>query len=169
MGLSGEKNSSFKCDFMIISVLSISGRWNTEHKAPNNRVLAWNSRWRSPIGLTQSDLMTSLSHGTADWFSPVSVANELTAQYYNTWLLFAVAVCSALQKTSTFPSSTCIDLLRGDHVYYMGVIYMCYMCRSSISYMLTVACCGCIGSSKSRYLLCRSNSVADLFRQDQIH
>ncbi len=29
--------------------------------------------WRSPIGLTQSDLMTSLSHGTAGWFSPVSV------------------------------------------------------------------------------------------------
>ncbi len=65
-------------------------------------------------GLTQSDLMTSISHGTADWFSPVSVANELTAQYSNTWLLFAVAVSSALQKPSTFPSSTCIDLLRGD-------------------------------------------------------
>ncbi len=26
------------------------------------------------------------------------------------------------------------------------------MCSSSISYMLTAACCGCIG--KSRYLLC---------------
>ncbi len=46
---------------------------------------------------------------------------------------------------------------------------MCYMCSSSISYMLTAACCGCIGSSKSRYLLCcSSSSVADLFRQDQI-
>ncbi len=78
------------------------------------RVLAGNSRWCSPIGLTQSDLMSSLSHDTADWFSPVSVANELTAQYSNTWLLFAVAVSSALQKPSIFPSSTCIDLLRGD-------------------------------------------------------
>ncbi len=39
------------------------------------------------------------------WFSPVSVANEL---------LLAVAVCSVLQKPSTFLSSTCIDLLRGD-------------------------------------------------------
>ncbi len=34
-------------------------------------------------GLIQFDLMTSLSHGTADWFSPVSVANELTAQHSN--------------------------------------------------------------------------------------
>ncbi len=49
-----------------------------------------------------------------------------------------------------------------------GVIHMCYMCSSSISYMLTAGCCGCIGSSKSRYLLCRS-SVPDLVRQDQIH
>ncbi len=78
--------------------------------------------------------------------------------------------CSSLQKPSTFPSSTFIDLLRGDHVCYGG--YSCYMCSSSISYMLTAACCGCIGSSKSRYLLCRSSSnssIADLFRQDQIH
>ncbi len=133
------------------------------------RVLAWNSSCRSPIGLTQSALMTSSSHGTADWFSPVSVANELTAQYSNTWLLFAVAVCSVLQKPSTFPSSTCIDLLRGDLCMLYGVIHMCYMCSSSISYMLTAACCGCIGSSKSLYLICCSSSVADLFRQDQIH
>ncbi len=35
--------------------------------------------------------------------------------------------------------------------------------------MLTAACCGCIGSSKSWYLLCHSSSIADLFRQDQIH
>ncbi len=33
------------------------------------------------------------------------------------------------------------------------------MCSSSISYMLTAACCGCIGSSKSRYLLCCSRSI----------
>ncbi len=50
------------------------------------RVLTWNSRWRSPIGLTQSDLRTS-SHGTADWFSPLSVANELAAQHSNKWLV----------------------------------------------------------------------------------
>ncbi len=48
------------------------------------KVLAWNSRWRSPIGLTQYDIMTSSSHVTADWFSPVSVANEIAAQHLNT-------------------------------------------------------------------------------------
>ncbi len=36
------------------------------------------------------------------------------------------------------------------HVCYNGVIYLC---SSSISYMLTTACCGCIGSSKSRFPL----------------
>ncbi len=29
--------------------------------------------------------------------------------------------------------------------------------------------CGCIGNIKSRYLLCHSSTIADLFRQDQIH
>ncbi len=88
------------------------------------RVLAWNSRWRSPIGLTQSDLMTSLSHGTADWFSPVSVANELSAQHSHIWLVLVVAVCSVLQKPSTFPSSTCIDLLQGDSCMLWGGYFM---------------------------------------------
>ncbi len=46
------------------------------------------------------------------------------------------------------------------HKLFIWVICICYMCSSSISYMLTAACCGCIGSSKSRYLLCRSSSVA---------
>uniref|UniRef100_A0A673IBJ5 Integrin alpha-X-like n=1 Tax=Sinocyclocheilus rhinocerous TaxID=307959 RepID=A0A673IBJ5_9TELE len=35
------------------------------------------------VSLTQSDLMTLLSHGTSGWFSPVSVANELAAQHSN--------------------------------------------------------------------------------------
>ncbi len=74
--------------------------------------------------------------------------------------------CSALQKPSTFPSSTCIDLLWGDLCMLYGG-YFIHMFSSSFSYMLTAACCGCIGSSKSRYLLCHSSSVADLFRQDQ--
>uniref|UniRef100_A0A8C2JRF1 Tyrosine-protein kinase n=1 Tax=Cyprinus carpio TaxID=7962 RepID=A0A8C2JRF1_CYPCA len=46
--------------------------------------------------------------------------------------------------------------------------FMCYMCSSSISYMLTAVCCGCIGSRKSWYLLCCS-SGADLFHQGQKH
>ncbi len=80
--------------------------------------------------------------------------------------------CSALQKPSTMPSFTCIDLLLGGScmLYMGGILYsLFYMCSSSISYMLTGACCGCIGSSKSWYLLCRSSSVADLFCQDQTH
>ncbi len=97
-------------------------------KTDQYRALAWNSRWRSPICLTQSDLMTSLSHGTADWFSPLSVANELSAQHSNIWLVLAVAVRSVLQKPSTFPSSTCIELLRGDSCMLYGVIsYMLYV------------------------------------------
>ncbi len=34
-----------------------------------------------------SSHVTALSHVTADWFSPVSVANELTAEYWNTYLV----------------------------------------------------------------------------------
>ncbi len=60
--------------------------------------------------------------------------------------------CSALQKPSTFPSSTCIDLLQGDFMYV--TFHICFMCSSSSiksacrNYMLTEArLCGCIGSS----------------------
>ncbi len=123
-----------------------------KHTKTKYRVLPWNSRWHSPIGLTQSDLMTSLSHGTADWFSPESVANELAAQHSNIWLVLTVAVCRVLQKPSTFPSSTCIDLLRGDSCMLYGG-YFLYV-------IWAAAFCVCIGSSKSRYLLCRSSSVS---------
>ncbi len=119
----------------------------------------------SLIGLTQSDLMTSLSHGTADWFSPVSVANELSAQHSNIWLVFVVAVCSVLQKPSTFPSSTCIDLLRGDHVCYRG-LFISVICAAEI--ILT-----CSQQHVVEVLAVASlstcSSVADLFHQDQTH
>ncbi len=65
-----------------------------------------------------------------------------------------------LKKPSTFPSSTCIDLLRGDSCMLWGLFHICYMCSSSISYMLTAGCCGCIGSRKSRYLVCHSNNIS---------
>ncbi len=71
--------------------------------------------------------------------------------------MLAVAVHSVLQKPSTSPSSTCIDLLRG----YSCMLYWAVSCMlffsSSISYMLTAACCGCVSSSKSQSLLCRSS------------
>lgn len=42
---------------------------------------------------------------------------------------------------------------------------MCNMCGSSVPYMHTAACCGCIGRSKSLYF----PILADLFHQDRIH
>ncbi len=84
--------------------------------------------WRSPIGPTQSDLMTSLSYGSADWFSPVSVANELTAQYSNTWLSFAVAVWQHTSETLHLPQ---IHLCRSDTRWFMyaigGYSYVLYV------------------------------------------
>ncbi len=38
--------------------------------------------------------------------------------------------CSILQKPSTFPSSTCIDLLRSNFMCYIGFFHVCYMCSS---------------------------------------
>ncbi len=81
----------------------------------------------------------------------------------STFKYLASACCSsciALKKPSTFPSSTCIDLLRGDSCMLWGLFHICYMCSSSISYMLTAGCCGCIGSRKSRYLVCYSNNIS---------
>ncbi len=80
----------------------------------------------------------------------------------NTWLLFAVAVWQRTSETLHLPQ---LHLYRSATSWFMFAIwelFMCYMCSSSISYMLTAACCGCILSSKSRCLLCRSSSVADL-------
>ncbi len=55
------------------------------------------------MSLTQSYLMTSLSHSTADWFSPVSVANELSARHSNIWLVFFVAVSQHASETLHLP------------------------------------------------------------------
>ncbi len=64
--------------------------------------------------------------------------------------------CSTLQKPSTFSSSTCIDLLRGDWCMLYGGYFIYVMCNSSISYTLTSACCGYIGCSKSQQQRSRS-------------
>ncbi len=96
----------------------------------------------------------TLSQGAADWVSTVSVANEHAAQNSNIYIyiyMLALAVCSMFQKPSAFPSSTCIDLLQGDLCMLYGGYFMHVICSSSISSMLTAACCGCIGSSKSPY------------------
>ncbi len=69
----------------------------------------------------------------------------------------AFVCCRSSQLTSETLHLPQLHLYRsatGWFTYAMGVIHMCYMCSSSISYMLTAACCGC---SKSQYLLCHSS------------
>jgi len=70
----------------------------------------------------------------------VSVANELAAQPSNTWSAFAVAVTVCFQKPSTFPSSTCIDLLRLIHVCHIVEQQHALLAHSSMScHVLAVA------------------------------
>ncbi len=52
----------------------------------------------------KSNSITSLSHGTTNWFSPVSVANELAAQHSNTWLVLAVAVAVCFRNPPPSPA-----------------------------------------------------------------
>ncbi len=75
------------------------------------------------IGLTQSDLMTSLSHGTADWISPISVANELTAQHSNIRLALTVAVCNPPPSPAP-PVYICYEMIHGCYGgYFMYVVF----------------------------------------------
>jgi len=83
----------------------------------------------------------------------VSVANELAAQPSYTWKAFALAV----EAPSTFPSSTCIDLLWVIHVHYIVQQQHVLLAHSSVL---------SIGSSKS--FTC-SAAAADLFHQDQTY
>ncbi len=53
---------------------------------------------------SQYDKLTSLPHSTADWFSPVSVANELAGQHSNTWLVIAVAVAAHFRNSPPSPA-----------------------------------------------------------------
>ncbi len=55
----------------------------------------------------------------------------LAAQHSNIWLVLAVAIFSVFQKSSPFPNSTCIDLLRGDHVCYGGY-FICVICAEAV-------------------------------------
>ncbi len=123
-----------------------------------------NSRWHRLIG------------SNSIWYNHMIIHIVQLIGFSSQWACFlsfkylasvCCSNCRELQKPSTSPSSTCIDLLQGDFMYVIHrLFHICYMCSSSISYMLTAACCGCIGSSKYRYLLCHS-SVADLIRPNQ--
>ncbi len=126
--------------------------WKKQHKY---RVLAWNSRWRSLICITQSDLMTSLSHGTTDCFFPASVANELSAQHSNTWLLIAVAVWQHTSETLHLPQLHRYSSATRWFMYAVwGYSYVIYVHRQYFLHAVYM----CIGSSRFRYLLYRSSS-----------
>ncbi len=127
------------------------------------KVLARNSRWCSSIDLTQYDIMTPSSRHS--WFVLSCIGSQWAR--CSTFKYFTYVCGSSLQHTPETLHLPQLHLYRSATGCIHGG-YSCYMCSSSISYMLTAACCGCIGSSKSRYLVCRS-SVADLFCQDQIH
>jgi len=99
---------------------------------------------------------------------------SLRAQHSKYLGSICLSSAARFQKRSTFPSSTCIDLLRVIHIY--AILY-----SSSMSYLHKM-CCVCISSSKSHtcsaaaltdssssYKSSSSSSVADLFRQDQTH
>jgi len=52
------------------------------------------------------------------------------------WSAFAVAVVACFQKPSTFPSSTCIDLLRVIHVFYIvqqQLVLLVLLCSTAIT------------------------------------
>ncbi len=71
------------------------------------------------MDLTQYDIMTS--HVIADWFSPVSVANELAAQHSNIWLMLVVAVAVHLPQLHLIRSamgSSCM-LYVGYSIYFI--------------------------------------------------
>ncbi len=95
----------------------------------------------------------------------------------STFKYMTSACCSSSQRASETLHLPQLHLYRSATRWFMyaiwGLFHVCYICSSSISYMLTAACCGCIGCSKSQYLLfrsrSRSRSIAGLFCQDQIH
>ncbi len=63
------------------------------------------------------------------------------------------ACCSSSQRA---PETLHLPQL---HLYRSAtrLFHVCYIFSSSISYMFTAACCGCVSSSKSQSLLCRSS------------
>ncbi len=89
--------------------------------------------------LTQSDIITSLLMVQLIGFCRIS-GQWARCSAFKYLAGACCSSCSTLQKPSTFTSSTCIDLLRGDSCMGYGGYFICYMCNSSISYMLTAAC-----------------------------
>ncbi len=133
------------------------------------RVLAWNSRWRSLM------IMNSIWHNDIiitwhSWLVLSCIGSQWAHCSIFKYMTSACCIsCSMLQKPSTFPSSTCIDLLQGDsYMLYGG--YLMYVIFAAAVFLtcsqqhvvdvLTVASLGACSAAAA---------AADLFRQDQIH
>ncbi len=94
---------------------------------------------------------------------PCKVLLSLFLPCCSTFKYMTSSCCSNFQRVSEILTLPQLHLYRSATRWscmLWGLFHMRYMCRSSISYMLPAACCGCIGSSKSQYL--------QIFRQDQI-
>ncbi len=103
------------------------------------------------MGITQPDMMTSLSRGTADWFSPVSVANELAAQHSNTWVVLSVTVPVHFRNPPPSPAPPvyiCCGLIMY-RVYSIWGLFIYVMCAVTI--FITAACCGCAAAAQLIY------------------
>ncbi len=111
--------------------------------------------------------MTSLSHGTADWFSSVSVANELSAQHSNIWLVLVVAVSQRASETLHLPQLHLYRSARRWFMYAMGGYFMYVIFAAAVflkcsqQHVVDVLAVASLGTCSGR------SSVADLFRQDQ--
>ncbi len=82
--------------------------------------------------------------------------------YCSTFKYLAGACCSscnALQRPSTFPSSTCIDILRGDFMYVIHGGHFIYVQQQHVVDVLAVASLSTCSAAAA--------AAADLLRQDQ--
>ncbi len=93
-----------------------------------HKVLTWNYRRRRPIGQTQSDRVQLIGY--------FCISSQWT---YCSTLEYLASVCcsscSALQELSTFPSSTCLDLLWDNFTSVICVGYS-YMLNVQQEYLL---------------------------------
>ncbi len=119
---------------------------------------------------TQSDIMTSLFKWCR-WLVSFCINSQWAfSSAFKHSASARCSSCSAFQKPSTFPSSTCTDLLWGDfmHFIYRGYfIYVMQYVQQQYFLYAHSSISACFGNSKSPNLLCRRSRSADLFRQDQ--
>jgi len=101
------------------------------------KVLSWNSRWRR--SLTKYACNHIILY-MAQLIGSYCISSQWA---WNTWSAFAVVVAARFQKPSTFPSSTCIDLL--------WVIHVCYIVQQQRVFLThsSMLCMYCMYSSNN--------------------